>query len=179
MKLRWDALDLWNSAFSVYERFSHASEWLETVPGFPREFEYRDMIQVVMKLSQQLRLGEHRCDVIIAITHCRLPNDVKIANALGAVANTDPSKNGVDLILGGHDHEYYIGRGIESYEGSDFDTEMPGSENDENSFIIKSGTDFHDLSAVEITLSEPHPPTAVRRRTIDHVKGMYNVLTRF
>ena len=83
-------------------------EWLDTVPGFPKEFEYRDMVQVAQNLSRELREGKEQCELILAITHCRLPNDVKIARALGAVSHTDPAQHGVDLILGGHDHVYYI-----------------------------------------------------------------------
>ncbi|KAL4401279.1 hydrolase [Malassezia pachydermatis] len=144
-------------------------EWLDTVPGFPEEFEYRDMVQTALKLSKELREGPEKCELIFAATHCRLPNDIALANALGAVAKTDPSQHGVDLILGGHDHTYYIGRGVDSYDGTEFERSMMGCENDENTLIVKSGTDFHDLSEVEITLSEPHDDTAVRRRTIERL----------
>ena len=89
-------------------------EWLDTVPGFPKEFEYRDMVQVAQNLSRELREGKEQCELILAITHCRLPNDIKIARALGAVSHTDPAQHGVDLILGGHDHVYYIGRGADT-----------------------------------------------------------------
>ena len=143
-------------------------EWLDTVPGFPKEFEYRDMVQVAQNLSRELREGKEQCELILAITHCRLPNDVKIARALGAVSHTDPAQHGVDLILGGHDHVYYIGRGADTFSGDSFDQKIPGSEDDNNSFIIKSGTDFHDLSEVKLTLSEPHD-NAVRRRTIERL----------
>lgn len=34
------------------------------------------MVDVAIKLSEELRNpnGPHRCDMIIALTHCRLPN---------------------------------------------------------------------------------------------------------
>ena len=143
-------------------------EWLDTVPGFPKEFEYRDMVQVAQNLSRELREGKEQCELILAITHCRLPNDIKIARALGAVSHTDPAQHGVDLILGGHDHVYYIGRGADTFSGDSFDQKISGSEDDNNSYIIKSGTDFHDLSEVKLTLSEPHD-NAVRRRTIERL----------
>ena len=63
---------------------------------------------------------------------------------------------------------YYIGRGADTFSGDSFDQKIPGSEDDNNSFIIKSGTDFHDLSEVKLTLSEPHD-NAVRRRTIERL----------
>jgi len=142
------------------------------VPGFPEEYEYRDMAGMARKISCELREGPVQCDLILAITHCRLPNDVALANTLGAVADTNPNEHGVDMVLGGHDHMYYIGRGVQSYEGEPFEKDMIGAEDDQQTYIIKSGSDFHDLSEVEITLSDPHPAPAVRRRTIEsvHVK---------
>lgn len=130
-----------------------------------------------MKLSKELREGPNQCELIIAITHCRLPNDLALAKAVGAVAHSDPNSHGVDLILGGHDHVYYVGRGVDKFEGSEFDRDMPGSEADSSALLVKSGTDFHDLSEISLTLSAPHPEGAVRRRTIEEVKGMYSCLT--
>ncbi len=43
-------------------------EWLDTVPGFPKEFEYRDMVQVAQNLSRELRQGKEQCELILAIT---------------------------------------------------------------------------------------------------------------
>jgi 5'-nucleotidase len=58
-------------------------------------------------LSQELRdpNGEHKCDIVIALTHARVPNDIDLANELGAVEGKDvASEHGVDLLIGGHDH---------------------------------------------------------------------------
>jgi len=131
------------------------------------------MVEVGLKLSHELRQGPEKCDLILAVTHCRLPNDIKIANCLGAMSNADPNQHGVDLILGGHDHVYYLGRGINNFKGADFDHDMIGSEDDKSTLIVKSGTDFHDLSEVHISLSEPHPDTCVRRRTIECITGTF------
>jgi 5'-nucleotidase len=38
------------------------------------------------------------CDIIVALTHMRFPNDIRLAE------NT----KGIDLILGGHDHVYDV-----------------------------------------------------------------------
>lgn len=127
------------------------------------------MVEVARKLSKELREGSEQCEIIIAATHCRIPNDILIANELGAVKNTDANEQGVDLVLGGHDHFYYVSRGVDTYEGDDFCMDMPGIENDKNTYIIKSGTDFHDLSEVELTLSAPQ--NSVRRRTITGLRG--------
>ena len=150
-------------------------EWLDTVPAFPEEFEYRDMATCALKLSKTLREGPEQCELIIALTHCRLPNDIDLANALGAVAGTDPNIHGVDILLGGHDHIYYAGRGVSSFEGRPFDNPQ-GSEHDTNTLLIKSGADFHDLSDIELVLSPRRD--AVRRRTIEHLNGTSKLTVR-
>lgn len=146
-------------------------EWLDTVPAFPDQFEYRDMAAVGHKLSRELREGPEQCELVIAITHCRLPNDIALASALGAVANPDVQSHGVDLLLGGHDHLYYVGHAVSSYEGQPYEHSMDGTQADRNAMLVKSGTDFHDLSELQLELSAPHTG-AVRRRTIEalHVR---------
>lgn len=80
------------------------------------------MKDVAIELSKELRdpKGPHKVDVIIALTHCRVPNvssrgdtrmvadfqDIRLANELGAVADKPGVENehGVDLLIGGHDH---------------------------------------------------------------------------
>lgn len=119
-------------------------------------------------LSEELRdpNGPHKVDLIIAITHCRLPNDIDLANETGAVVPA-PQEHGVDLILGGHDHLFYTGP-VATFEGEPFETPI-GSEKDEKCAIVKSGTDFRDLSEIELEISEPGE--GVRRRTITAIKG--------
>jgi 5'-nucleotidase len=50
-------------------------EWIETVSSWPPNFEYREMGQVGKELSERLRdpAGDAKCDLIIALTHSRLP----------------------------------------------------------------------------------------------------------
>lgn len=59
------------------------------------------------------------CDLIIALTHMRTPNDFKLAN----------NSSGIDIILGGHDHvcEVNVVNGIH---------------------VIKSGTDFRQFGLI-------------------------------
>lgn len=61
------------------------------------------------------------CDYVIALTHMRMPNDVKLAE----------NCNEIDLILGGHDHVYEI-------------------KHVNNKYIVKSGTDFRQFSKVTV-----------------------------
>ncbi|CDW87517.1 ser thr protein phosphatase family [Stylonychia lemnae] len=64
---------------------------------------------------------EHQCDLVIALTHLRIPNE-------RILAQTVPE---LDLLLGGHDHLYHI--------------EMVA-----DVFFLKSGTDFEDFSDLVI-----------------------------
>lgn len=141
-------------------------EWIATVPSFPEGFVYRNMVKTALKLSQVLRdpKGE-ACELVIAITHSRLPNDIDFANAIGAIANPDPSSHGADLVLGGHDHIYYVGNGASSFEGDEFSRGEPGTEKDSAAMVVKSGTDFRDLSELKLELSD-RDDNAVRKRTI-------------
>lgn len=44
--------------------------------------------------------NEHQCDLIMALNHMRVPDDLKMARD-----NNSPDV--VDMIFGGHDHLYY------------------------------------------------------------------------
>jgi hypothetical protein len=61
---------------------------------FPPELIYCDFIEVAKDLSRQLKdpNGAHHVDLVIALTHMRVPNDVKLANS---------TKGVIDLVLGG------------------------------------------------------------------------------
>ena len=48
-------------------------------------------------LCDRLRTDE-KCDIIIALTHMRGPNDERLAREV----------RGVDLVLGGHDHDFFV-----------------------------------------------------------------------
>lgn len=86
--------------------------------------------------------------MIIALTHMRIPNERNLALRVPEI----------DLMLGGHDHVYYI--------------EMVG-----DVFFLKSGTDFQDFSEIKIHRNvqvedaaqflENHPDTT-------HYKALYS-----
>ncbi|XP_075168500.1 snake venom 5'-nucleotidase isoform X3 [Haematobia irritans] len=95
-------------------------EWLETLPTIdPKEVTYIDYVEAGNKLAAELR--NEGCELIIALTHMRTPNDLNLAQHC----------SGIDLILGGHDHVYEI-------------KEVNGIK------IIKSGTDFRQFSKITI-----------------------------
>jgi len=80
---------------------------------------------------------------------------------------------GCDIILGGHDHFYYVskyGPDATSWEGYDVNMPLLGAEDDDGVLVIKSGTDFRDLSEIELRIEES-PQGSVRRRFISSVKG--------
>ncbi|XP_023711596.1 mannosylglucosyl-3-phosphoglycerate phosphatase isoform X2 [Cryptotermes secundus] len=93
-------------------------EWLDTLGNInPEEVTFLDFIEAGRKLGAQLK--QEGCDYVIALTHMRNPNDVKLAE------NVDE----IDLILGGHDHLYEV-------------KQVNGK------YIIKSGTDFRHFSKI-------------------------------
>ncbi|XP_050073138.1 trifunctional nucleotide phosphoesterase protein YfkN [Anopheles maculipalpis] len=98
-------------------------EWLDTLPTIdPNEVTYIDFIKAGNQLADELH--HQSCDVIIALTHMRTPNDIELAKHSGHI----------DLILGGHDHVYEV-------------------LNTEDTYVIKSGTDFRQFSKIDINLN--------------------------
>jgi 5'-nucleotidase len=98
-------------------------EWLDTLPTIdPNEVTYIDYVQAGNQLADDLL--KEGCEIIIALTHMRTPNDMTLAQ----------NCTKLDLILGGHDHIYEIVK--------------VGNLN-----VIKSGTDFRQFSKISITKS--------------------------
>ncbi|TXT12211.1 uncharacterized protein COLE_02621 [Cutaneotrichosporon oleaginosum] len=154
-------------------------DWIAIIPSWPNNFAYRPMKEVGLELSKELRdpKGPHRVDIIIAITHSRVPNDIKLAKELGAVSNRDTqNEHGIDLIIGGHDHVRQIGKGADSWEGFAGLRDKPGTREDDGVRLIKSGTDFRDLSEAWLELSPPNE-NAVRRRVITALTGKHHYVT--
>eukprot|EP00915_Cephaloidophora_sp_WS-2016_P001134 GHVH01001560.1.p1 GENE.GHVH01001560.1~~GHVH01001560.1.p1 ORF type:complete len:626 (+),score=86.32 GHVH01001560.1:185-2062(+) len=96
-------------------------EWLETISLIDlNELIYTDFIKAAKALVQLLKYKG--VELIIALTHMRAPNDEKLASEV----------DGLDLILGGHDHHY---AGMHSMGGT---------------VVGKSGTDFREFSVLTI-----------------------------
>ena len=119
----------------------------------------------------------HFCLIhVIIIVLC--PQDVSIAKRLlalspGAQKKTPiASSHGVDLILGGHDHLYYVSKGVTSWEDYDLGQPVLGAEEDDGDvLVVKSGNDFRDLSEFTLEL-EPTSPGDVRKHVIAAIKGL-------
>ncbi|KAI0317293.1 Metallo-dependent phosphatase-like protein [Amylostereum chailletii] len=155
-------------------------EWIGTISSWPSNFEYRDMAHRGKELSERLRdpAGEYRCDLVIALTHARC--DVKLAKALLALTPTGQLKQniantqGVDIILGGHDHLYFVGRGADAWENYDLSEKVLGAEEDDGDvLVVKSGTDFRDLSEIILEV-EDAPEGSIRRKIISRVQGVHH-----
>ncbi|KAK3727236.1 hypothetical protein QZH41_019303 [Actinostola sp. cb2023] len=99
-------------------------EWLATLATIdPSEVIFQDYATRGTELAKQLR--DEGATLVIAITHMRIPNDTRLAEA----------SVGIDLILGGHDHHYEV-------------KDVNGIK------IIKSGSDFREFSKITINFSE-------------------------
>ncbi|XP_018022748.1 mannosylglucosyl-3-phosphoglycerate phosphatase isoform X2 [Hyalella azteca] len=99
-------------------------EWLDTLATINSEqVTFTDYVEAGKKLAAELR--QQGCDYIIALTHMRTPNDVRLAE------NVDD----IDLILGGHDHVYEL-------------QQVNGK------WIVKSGTDFREFSHLVLELTD-------------------------
>uniref|UniRef100_A0A0K2SW39 AGAP007730PAlike [Tribolium castaneum] n=3 Tax=Lepeophtheirus salmonis TaxID=72036 RepID=A0A0K2SW39_LEPSM len=99
-------------------------EWLDTLSTInPGEVTFTDYVEAGSMLAKELK---HRgCDIVIALTHMRTPNDVRLAESV----------SNIDIILGGHDHVYE-------------NKKVNGIH------ILKSGTEFKNFTVVTVDFSE-------------------------
>ena len=74
-------------------------------------------------MSAMLRSAPNNCELVIALTHMRCPEDRKLAQSV----------SDVDFVLGGHDHSYV--------------TEVDETT---GAFVIKSGTDFEVFNDFDV-----------------------------
>lgn len=95
-------------------------EWLDTLATInPEEVDYTDFVDAGSMLASELK--RKGCEYVIALTHMRTPNDIRLAESVPEI----------DLILGGHDHVYEKRK-------------VNGT------IILKSGTDFRQFSVVTL-----------------------------
>eukprot|EP01103_Thecamoeba_quadrilineata_P018956 TRINITY_DN7495_c0_g1_i1.p1 TRINITY_DN7495_c0_g1~~TRINITY_DN7495_c0_g1_i1.p1 ORF type:complete len:555 (+),score=54.16 TRINITY_DN7495_c0_g1_i1:24-1667(+) len=94
-------------------------EWLVTLNIDVTQLNYKDFVVEGKKLVRELK--EQGAEVILAVTHMRIPNDTKLAEQV----------EGIDVVLAGHDHFYEI-------------KEVNGT------LIVKSGTDFRQLTRIDL-----------------------------
>ena len=101
-----------------------SAEWPDLiVTSVTEEFEYIDFVEKGREMTRMLKAAPHNCDLVIALTHMRCPDDRKLAENVPEI----------DLILGGHDHSYVT----EVDQGTGV-------------FMIKSGTDFEEFNDIDV-----------------------------
>lgn len=97
-------------------------DWLDTLATVNKaNVNYKDYVETANELAVELRA--EGADLVIAMTHMKWKNDTRLAQ----------HAEGLDLILGGHDHEYGIKKVNETW-------------------IVKSGSDFKNLTKIDIQL---------------------------
>ncbi|KAJ2807528.1 hypothetical protein H4R20_001248 [Coemansia guatemalensis] len=166
-------------------------EWLDTLTCLLPTFQFQDYVTSARETATMLRNpsdASMACDIVICLSHMRLGNDVKLIEQCGDV---------VDLILSGHDHFYYIGSGIDSFEdpsleilpdkysGYDEDIRMLSKwksarsklgPNNLGKRIINSGTDFRDLSEIILDLDKSIPgKTQIRHVSVTRHRTTSNI----
>jgi len=110
-------------------------ETLSTVD--PEDLEYLDFVSEGRRLAKELRA--EGVDYVIALTHMRWPNDIRLAENVEEI----------DLILGGHDHDF----GCRQVKGRT---------------IVKSGTDFRNYALITLTFnSDGHVDVDVQELCVD------------
>jgi 5'-nucleotidase len=103
-------------------------EWLVTLPTVNMEdVQYTDYVTSAKEIIPKLK--KKRCDIVIALTHMRVPNDERLAREVPEI----------DLILGGHDHEYH--------------TDIIN-----DTHLVKSGTDFRTFTELNIQIRHDSKP---------------------
>lgn len=79
----------------------------------------------------------------------------------------------MDIILGGHDHLYFVGRGVDEWDNYNLSGRVLGAEEDEGDvLVIKSGTDFRDVSEICLELKDT-PEGSTRKKLISRVTGKH------
>lgn len=105
-------------------------DWLDTINSLPPNLIFLEPEDVATQFAPQLR--SDGCDMVIALTHQRQPNDEKLARAL--------QPGTVDILLSGHDH-FYAHALING------------------THVLRSGSDFKQLSYLEARRKTSSPTT--------------------
>eukprot|EP00656_Telonema_subtile_P042859 TRINITY_DN4881_c0_g1_i6.p1 TRINITY_DN4881_c0_g1~~TRINITY_DN4881_c0_g1_i6.p1 ORF type:complete len:547 (-),score=137.40 TRINITY_DN4881_c0_g1_i6:196-1836(-) len=98
-------------------------EWMATLATIDEsEIDFEDFVDCGRRLARDLK-EQKGVELVIALTHMRDPNDKRLAEEVPEI----------DLICGGHDHHYDV-----------------HSVSPHNTFVLKSGSDFRDLTELQL-----------------------------
>ncbi|KAI8814178.1 Metallo-dependent phosphatase-like protein [Cladochytrium replicatum] len=130
-------------------------EWLETIAHLP-PVDYFNFIEKGRELANLLKdpVGPHKCDIVIAVTHMREGNDILLGEQVPEI----------DLILGGHDHDWMI-------HGADLTQQTPKTWTGRVR-SLKAGCDFREVALVNLpfeTSSDGRPALKSDSITVERV----------
>ena len=111
-------------------------QWTNLFKNLEIDLIYQNYKRTAVAQIKKLREQEG-CDFIIALTHMRVRHDEIIAKEV----------LGVDLVLGGHDHEYHC----KSITHELKDQSQGPSQQGKVVPVVKSGHDFADMSEIDVT----------------------------
>lgn len=118
-------------------------EWLVTLATIdPSEVIYEDFCPCGRRLAKHLK-EKDGAEIVIALTHMRVPNDELLAHEVPEI----------DIILGGHDHHY--------------DVKPVGPH---GTYVLKSGTDFRDITVLQLTFTDNPGSRAFEVTHTEHVE---------
>jgi 5'-nucleotidase len=75
-------------------------------------------------------------------SNSRVPNDLALAKAVNALSSSGQkgkdisNEHGADLLLGGHDHLYFVSKGVDAWENYDLKQTVLGAEADDGSVLV-------------------------------------------
>ncbi|KAB5590807.1 E3 ubiquitin-protein ligase [Ceratobasidium theobromae] len=140
-----------------------ADSWRKTNTKVQEGLKRSEMLDACKALVPQLRKPKDEkgegCDLVFALTHALHTEDIELAKAVGAYpGELEKCRDidfGVDILFGGHDHDYFLGKGVKRGFGSELRNDgIKPNDDDDGVLIIKSGYDFFDLSEVEVEVAE-------------------------
>ncbi|TNN16547.1 Trifunctional nucleotide phosphoesterase protein [Schistosoma japonicum] len=116
-------------------------EWIETIPCFTSSFIIvKDIVETGRELGHFLKT-QQKCDLVIALTHMRWPNDRLLAENVPEI----------DLILGGHDHDYeYEWITLNENLLNDSNLLLDRTKISNKRLIVKSGSDYRMFSHLRV-----------------------------
>ena len=114
-------------------------EWIDTLSAVsPEDLRYEDFVACGRRLATELR--DDGCEVVLALTHMREPNDERLAREAPEF----------DAVLGGHDH-HCVTRAVEPHG-------VP---------VLKAGTEFRWLVAATFAVPADGGRPVARWETIE------------
>ncbi|KFY96222.1 hypothetical protein V498_02800 [Pseudogymnoascus sp. VKM F-4517 (FW-2822)] len=111
-----------------------------------------DPVDIAQGTARRLRQQEN-CDLVIALTHMRLTEDIAVAHA------TRSGEGWINLLLGGHDHNVVQRASTDDEINPDVaqqgvpPTDAAATDYQGDVRIIKSGTDWRGLSIIRLSVA--------------------------